>query len=105
MVANLFEIPGFVFLCSSCTCTFLFVQLLCTTVSVSSPLSSLSTPLLSSFQASTQKLTWREISFEALQPPGTKENEREGERQQEMQVDEEGVGKRLVTECFHATIK
>lgn len=61
-----------------CTCTFLFLQLLCTTVSVPSLLSSLSTPLLSSFQASIQKLTWRGINFEALQPPGTEENEREG---------------------------
>lgn len=57
----------------------------------SSLLSSLSTHLLSSFQASIQKLTWREINFEALQPPGTNENEREGERQQEMQAGEEGV--------------
>lgn len=38
-------------------------------------------------------------------PPGTKENESEEERQQEMQVDEERLRKRLVTECFRATIK
>lgn len=38
-------------------------------------------------------------------PPGTKENEREGGKQEEMPVDEERLRKRLVTECFHATIK
>lgn len=66
---------------------------------------SLSSPLPLPFQASLQKLTWREINFEALQTSRHEGKWERGGKQQEMPVDEERLRKRLVTECFHATIK
>lgn len=63
---------------------------------------SLLPPFFSPFQASIHKLTWREINFEALRPPGRKENESGGGgvRRQEMPIDVESVRERLVTGMF-----